>query len=159
MAGIFELAKPSDLLQKLNRELERLRRSPGDADHAFNFFVTAEHLLDWIYPGSSGKSQREALRNGDPLLELISHIASGAKHFDKLSTHHRSMSGSKSVSGYFSRDYWPRGWFGRGYFSEESIEISVTGPAAKALGSSTVTALDLAQHVLAYWSAPGRIPN
>ena len=40
----FETA--TDLLAKLARELGRMSESPADADVAFNFFVTAEHLLD-----------------------------------------------------------------------------------------------------------------
>jgi hypothetical protein len=27
--------------------------APKDSDAAFNFFVTAEHMLDWVYPKRS----------------------------------------------------------------------------------------------------------
>jgi hypothetical protein len=58
MPGVFELRSPADLLAKLGRELERLRTAPNDVDHAFNFFVTAEHMLDWLHPGNKGKARR-----------------------------------------------------------------------------------------------------
>ena len=44
MLGLFDLTTPEHLLNKLEREYERLKENPADADHAFNFFVTAEHL-------------------------------------------------------------------------------------------------------------------
>lgn len=28
-----------------------MRQDPVNVDHAFNFFTTAEHMLDWLYPG------------------------------------------------------------------------------------------------------------
>jgi hypothetical protein len=35
-----------DLLGKVRRELERYEAAPLD-DHAFNFFITVYHILDW----------------------------------------------------------------------------------------------------------------
>lgn len=48
MTGVFGLTAPGELLAKLSRELNRLRTAPNDVDHAFNFFVTAEHIFDWL---------------------------------------------------------------------------------------------------------------
>jgi hypothetical protein len=159
MAGVFDLTKPSDHLEKLRREFRRLDDSPFDVDHAFNFFVTAEHMLDWIHSGTAGRAHRDALRNGEPLLQLVSHIASGAKHFDRLSPRHQSMTGSSTSGGYFPHGWFSRNWFARGYFAEASIQISLSGPVAQTLGCSTISAVDLARHVLSYWSATGRVPN
>ena len=64
LAGIFDLKTPKDLLEKLGRDLERLRAAPNDTDHAFNFFVTAEHMPDWLHPGNKGKRDRERKRQG-----------------------------------------------------------------------------------------------
>jgi hypothetical protein len=44
MQGFFYLKTPEDLLHKLEREYEKVKQNPADVDHAFNFFVTAEHL-------------------------------------------------------------------------------------------------------------------
>jgi len=58
-AGVFDLETPSDLMHKMARELERLRGDPSDADHAFNFFVTAEHDAE---PLGLGQPYRERCR-------------------------------------------------------------------------------------------------
>ena len=39
--GFFALGTPADLLKKLRHDFSYA---------AFDFFVTAEHLLDWKYP-------------------------------------------------------------------------------------------------------------
>ena len=72
MAGSFDLSTPRQLLAKLSRELDRLRTAPNDVDHAFNFFVTAEHMLDWLHPGNKGKARREAIRKGEVMLQVVS---------------------------------------------------------------------------------------
>jgi len=51
MKGLFQLQTARDLLAKLGHDYERLRNSPNDAYVAFDFFVTAEHILDWLHPG------------------------------------------------------------------------------------------------------------
>lgn len=90
-AGVFTLSSPRDLFEKLRHDVEVIKINPTDPYAAYNFVVTAEHMLDWIYPGSTNKKTRETLRNSDPLLALISHLASGAKHFASLSPHHQSV--------------------------------------------------------------------
>ncbi len=50
MEGLFSLKTPADLREKLRRDLAKLLDAPLDADAAFNFFITAEHMLDWVYP-------------------------------------------------------------------------------------------------------------
>ncbi len=49
--GFFELSTPADLFRKLEVEYEGLESSPNDTYRAFNFFVTATHLADWINDG------------------------------------------------------------------------------------------------------------
>src|SRR5829696_3358027 len=65
MAGVFGSISAKDLLSKLGRDLDAVRRSLNDVDSAFNFFVTAEHMLDWLYPGSMKRKVREDARKGD----------------------------------------------------------------------------------------------
>jgi hypothetical protein len=50
MIGFFDLKTAADLRAKLRRDIEKLRAEPTNPDAAFNFFVTALHMLDWIYP-------------------------------------------------------------------------------------------------------------
>jgi hypothetical protein len=46
--GFFQLHTAEYLFSKLQWELENLRQNPSNPWLAFNFFVTAEHLPDWV---------------------------------------------------------------------------------------------------------------
>ena len=96
---------------------------------AFNFFVTAEAMLDWIYPGYSNKKHREdEKRKKEVLLQITSHIASGAKHFTHLSNHHNSVKATSKHSQYFS-NYFPTDYFPI-YFGQENLIIFLDGDAS-----------------------------
>jgi hypothetical protein len=69
MAGMFELRAPKDLRAKLRREYERLKSDPNDSDTAWNFLVTAEDMLDWLFPGDKEAMRRE--RDSDQLLQAV----------------------------------------------------------------------------------------
>jgi hypothetical protein len=155
MQGIFDLKSPKDMLAKLNRELERLRTDPNNVDHAFNFFVTAEHMLDWLYPGYPAEKTRRKIRDAEIILEVVSHLASGAKHFDQLAKHHQTVKDAGPKGGYFgSNHFGSRHW--RASFFGRTLRVILDGPAKASLGES-VTALELAEKVYTYWSTPGRI--
>jgi hypothetical protein len=149
-AGFFHLTRPSDLFQKLGRELGRLQAAPHDVDHAFNFFVTAEHLPDWL-----GSRRRSTRKKKPILLQVVWDIASGAKHF-KLRKSHKSVA-STTRQGNFADRHWARKHFAKDHFGATLI-INLSGDAAKDLGGPSITALDLAEQVHGYWSVPGRVP-
>jgi hypothetical protein len=44
--GFAELRIPRDLVKKLQFDLKRVLESPQDQYAAFDFFVTAEHIVD-----------------------------------------------------------------------------------------------------------------
>ena len=148
MRGFFLLRTANDLLQKLERDFKKLKQHPLDVDLAFNFFVTAEHILDWKYPGRANKSNREKLRNAEVRLQVTSHLASGAKHFDVEAKHHTSVKDTGRV-GYWPEGYWPRGYWLEGYWPE-SLIVYLDGNAASLL-SSQISVLDLASSVLQFW--------
>ena len=152
MAGAFGLSAPEDLLAKLRRELERLRDAPNDHDAAINFFVTAEHMLDWLMPGTAGRPKREQLRNSEPLLQVVSHLASGAKHHSQLLSHHQAVSQSGETGGYFAAAYFSPRYFGSSYFGGRTLSVTLTGNAAQTLGPS-LSAVALAEQVYSYWQA------
>ena len=100
--GFASLATPEDLLKKLEHDRERIRANGSDAFAAFDFFVTAEHLLDWILPdepGVSRRKERTIRRENERLLRIASHIASGAKHFRTTAHHHSSVENVKEGIG------------------------------------------------------------
>ena len=45
--AFFELSTPRDMLEKTRREYQRLKQS-WDIDNVFNFFVSANHIRDYI---------------------------------------------------------------------------------------------------------------
>jgi len=77
--GFATLQSAGDLLQKIRHDHERLRSAPEDVYAAFDFFVSAYHMLDWLHPNEA--AARKAEEEGNVLLQVCSHIANGAKHF------------------------------------------------------------------------------
>jgi len=146
--GFSTLATPADLLEKLRHDLSRIRQNLTHPYAAFDFFVTAEHLLDWKYPdtvGQSNKNTRTLLRTTTPLLRVVSHLANGAKHFK--ATRHKSVDSVRPHSGFFDPEF-----FDPGFFDTDSLRVELIGDDALALGPE-ITVLALAQQVLQYWEA------
>ena len=149
MEGWFDLRTVHDLLRKLERDFEKLKEHPHDVDLAFNFFVTAEHLLDWQNPGRERSPQRAEARQEDVLLQITSHLASGAKHFKVEAEHHGSVKDADRSGGYWSKGYWTQGYWPPGYWGDE-LYVELDGEAATQIGSR-VGVLDLAKRVLRNW--------
>ena len=140
--GFFELKTAQDLLDKLNREYTQLQTSPLNQDIAFNFFITAEHITDWLHPGNS--SNRTTLRKSSIYLQVCSHIANGAKHFKATKPHHTSVSDT-SLNGAIQRNA-----FQNNAFDVTRLSIDLDGAAAKQLGSS-IEVVELAGRILKFW--------
>lgn len=142
--GFGELQKPEDLVRKLKHDLDRLRNSPQDQYAAFDFFVTAEHIIDWLHPDD--RAAREAKRASSPLLRITSHIANGAKHFEAKAKHHRSVSGVEKAR------YVEPGYAEEGYFADPLI-VRLTPDEEKTIGQNPVEAISLAEQVYEFWKA------
>jgi hypothetical protein len=138
------------LLQKLHYEFEQLKKEPNNTYVAFSFFVTAEHLLDWLYPGKANRSKREQVRASSELLQICSHIANGAKHFEVEAKHHQSVSDSGRSGGMFPPRLFPPRLFPPRSFPNGGLFVRLQGDAEKAFGPS-VSVMDLAAKVLEFW--------
>jgi hypothetical protein len=134
--GFFQLKSAADLFEKLQWEHQNLVAHPGNAWHAFNFFVTAEHMADW--------NNCLSMKKTEPLLALCSHLANGGKHLKAEDKKHKLV-----VSTNHDGVYEP-GVFEEGVF-EESLQITLEPEAAKALGTATIDAVSLASRVLEFW--------
>jgi hypothetical protein len=148
--GFFTLETPADLLEKLRHDLYRIRQDLKDSCAAFDFFVTAEHLLDWKYPDTGGKTNKERkkqLRKEVPLLRVTSHLANGGKHFKTTDRRHRSVSDAGVHKGAFDPAV-----FDPAAFDTDRLVVELEGDDASALGPE-VSVEALAQHVLQYWEA------
>ena len=163
MHKFFEMQTPGDLLHKLEREYDRWKADPLSVDLAWNFFVTAEHLPDWIYYQDmrTGGAERPDLLDGEspydfkmnlarPVLRICSHLANGAKHFHLKNTHLTSVGDTvREMTGVFEDDV-----FEDDMFAEElMLRVYLTPPEQTALGraSADVDALALAAWVLEFW--------
>lgn len=148
-----ELETPADLVRKLEHDLQRMAASGSDQYAAFDFFVTADSLVDWLYPEvpndkiatAEQKKRQSDLRKTNDLPRISSHIANGAKHF--VVTRHNSVTGIEK-----SR-YVKKGYVEDGYF-EEPLLVHLTPDEAARLGvKDSIEAIQLARLVLQFWSA------
>jgi hypothetical protein len=139
-----ELRVPRDLVKKLEYDLERVLKSPQDQYAAFDFFVTAEHIVDWIHPDN--RKAREAVRSSSSLLRITSHLANGVKHFEAKSAHHQSV-----VDVEKSR-YVEAGYVEEDYFKDPLI-VHLTTEEQSSLGQNSIEAADLAKLVYEYWKS------
>jgi hypothetical protein len=147
--GFGDLKTPVDLLGKIRHDFERLRNDPENVYEAFDFFVTAYHMLDWLHPKDD--CAREAEERKYPLLQVCSHLANGAKHFEATAKKHVSVKDIAVVEGAFQR-----GAFQSNAFQVSGLFVQLDGSAAAAFGPS-INVVDLARRVLAHWEADARL--
>lgn len=150
MDGIFSLRSAEELLRKLEADFVRLKYNPRDESAAVDFFVTAESLLDWLHPGRSNKTAREAERNGSVLLQVTSHLATGVKHFTPEAKHHKSVNETRKTGGLFGARTFAANTFKANTFPKGNLIIELEGDAAQQLGS-TIPAITLAALVVDHW--------
>lgn len=99
----FRLKEPRDLVMKLEREFERFEASTNhkstehryQSDHAFNFVITAWHIVDWLwkhhkakhpnagahYGVASFRDFHSMVREECSALDICYDLATGSKHF------------------------------------------------------------------------------
>jgi len=134
--NFFELKTPLHLFQKMQSDLAALQASGQDARIAFNFFVTAEHLPDWL-------GQRDKVRQ-HALLRIVSHLANGAKHFTIDPKRHTAVVATSKER------YVEEGCLEPG-FLEEPLLVHLAADEANELGITVIDAVTLGQKVLALW--------
>ncbi len=140
--GFGNLQTPADLLSKLEHDLERMKASPEDAYAAFDYFATAEHIIDWVYPSDSTK--RSDLRKKVGILEIVSHLANGNKHFQATQTRHKSVEKVTEHHGGFDPSSFNSNSFDPGSFQFAGLTVELDD-------GSFVHAMQLAEDVYNYW--------
>lgn len=151
--GVFLLKEPADLLAKLAHDLARLKAEPADAYAAMDFFATADHLLDWIHPGDASRTTRTDERKAEVLLQVVHHLATGAKHFRAEGPHHESVGGTgrQTIVRPAKRVVTPWGApQQRGAIRYDCLYVDLEGAAAEKFGKR-LDAHDLAGRVYAHW--------
>jgi hypothetical protein len=149
--GLFELKEPADLVRKLRHDLGRMRESPRDQYAAFDFFITADNIVDWLHPADTKEEEkiRKSLRASSPLLKITAHLANGAKHFE--ATRHQSVAGTERIQ------YVADGYAEQGYFDSLLIKLNADKDGLEPkeiinLGGPTIGAVSLAQEILHFWN-------
>lgn len=133
--GFFELETVDDLYDKLCWEFERLKSNSEDTRIAFNFFVTAEHLPDWM---------KKLHLKADPIPRICGHLANQGKHFRTRPKHNAVTSAGRLR--YVEDSYVEEGYVAAPLMVE--LDESV---AEKAGIETRIDVLTLAEHVMNYW--------
>lgn len=147
MFGLFSNTSPTWLLTQLERHLRLLQANPHDAGAAFDFFITAESLVDWLLPGRANKLARRNLYDQEPLLRVVSHIASSAKHYSVEAPHHKSVRSTRHSSGLFYGRLFAGRLFAGRLFSKGGLTIELDGQPAVLYGTS-ISAVVLTELIL-----------
>lgn len=88
--GLFALRTWQDLREKLKFDYRRYmdtdKATPEAQYAAFDFFVTALHLSDWMAAQGAGPRARSY-----PDYALVSHVGNGGKHFRVDLTRHMTV--------------------------------------------------------------------
>ncbi|MEX0812077.1 MAG: hypothetical protein WD048_07650 [Chitinophagales bacterium] len=147
--GFIELYTVNDYWKKLEFDFANLTKNKDDVYLAFNFFVTAYHLIDWVFQGRY--SNDRAKLNSKPILRLCNHIASGIKHFAVDSQRHKSVREIKK------NRYFEKGYIEEGYI-ESPIIIYLEDELKSEFGES-IAIIDLAKKVMHFWKDELTIRN
>ena len=156
MAGLFDLVTADDLCAKLDHDYRRVQADSADVFAAFDFIVTAWHLLEWRYPGDSAKAQREDLCQQYPVLGLSKHLCVSGKHYKPTNPKLQSVQGS------FRKSAWKRGVWAPGVWAksiwQDGLVIELLGAAKAALGER-LTMGQFADLVVEFWHGPAGCPQ
>ena len=148
MEGIFELRTAADLFRKLQTDYEALVATPADPYTAYNFFVTAWHLLEWLYPGDSSVRQRSETRDQHPVLQVCEHLAVGAKHFSPSDKRLEAVTQTGRAS-YWAKGWWHPNWWAKGWW-RDALVVELAGKAREQFGAQ-IDVLPLAEEVMRFW--------
>jgi hypothetical protein len=158
MKGLFELQTFAQLLHKREWEYAQWHNEPLNLYHAWNFFVTAEHLPDWGAKTGHGLLRGISYRpfkQNKPLLRICSHLASGSRHLIPKPSQHTSVDRTvRELRGYVDDDYVEDDSIGEEpmlvvYLT--SKEVTALPEAGFPITTPDIEALWLATQVLKFW--------
>jgi hypothetical protein len=138
---MFSLRTSRDLLAKLEHDFLRLQSAVAGQEAqfaAFDFFVCAEHMPDWLE--AEGKGSAKTMRSAYPDGPLVSHIANGAKHFNLTNPAHTSLAKAAVSQGAFQSEAFDGSAFDTG----GDLSIETTAGVTESVGA-------VAFRVLEHW--------
>lgn len=150
MKGIFDLASPEDLFRKLEHDYRRVQADATDVYAAFDFVVTAWHLLEWRYPGGKNREPGKAVWKETPILRVCEHLAVGSKHFEPHDGKLTAVRDSQREAVWGKR-VWAPGVWAPGVWRDDLV-VTLDSPEAAVLGPR-LTLPEVADHAMAFWRA------
>jgi hypothetical protein len=153
MSGLFDLVSSDDLCAKLDHDYRRVKAHPSDVFAAFDFIVTAWHLVEWPHPGRS--ATRKDLIEQYPVLALCHHLCVSGKHFAPTDPRHESVQATFRKSAW-RREAWDSDAWAQGVWADELV-IELSGEAREAFGDR-LTMEQFADKVMEFWRGPGGCP-
>lgn len=143
LQAFISMTEPRHLLEKLAHDYQRLVSAkdtigPHAQYAAFDFFVTAEHMCDWLEHALHGTNPARHRQYQDG--KIVWDVASGAKHF--RADRDRGHDTAKGTRAH-------RGSFSAGAFSRDSFDV--TRLVVDLEDGKTADVLDVAERVLAHW--------
>ena len=148
MNGWFGLTEPEQILAKLEREGEALCKHAMNADLALNFCVSGFHLIEWLHPGRTNSATRRSLIQSEPLLQVLEHLANGAKHFELDPGRHQAVKGSGGAPSWAEVPF--RTSPGERIVNKRMLYVRLDGEAEHTFGR-IISVDDLVHKTLAFW--------
>jgi hypothetical protein len=142
--GFFDVRDPQALFQKMRYDYGRMLASPLDAYPAWDFFVTANHLIDWIWP-SAGTAQHREERKWEAIPRICEHLANGAKHFI-VNREHSAVLQIERTGGAFESLAADAA-----DVRSDMLLITLDTMEAADIGVAQISASAMARQVLLYW--------
>ncbi|QBQ53839.1 hypothetical protein [Nitrosococcus wardiae] len=140
--GFFDLSTPEDLFGKLKHDFDELKSNPSNSWKAYDFFVTATHIADWIYEGNRRKTRE--FRGTHLILKVCDHLACSGKHFRLDNPAHRSVEKAE-------REYYVEpGYVESGYY-EEPLVVTFNEAEKTEFGIKSENVVSLASRVMEFW--------
>lgn len=145
--SVFGLTTAQDLMRKAEHDLVRFRANPTDVYVAFDFFVTAQNVPEWLYPTKRQKNQREKVFDEFVELRVCRHLGNAVKHLKLENRKDNRQVGSTYLSPGAWGGSWGETWgssWGRGQLM---IVLDHTDPDTTILGPE-IKALELAEKAM-----------
>ena len=139
-SGFYNMKTPEDLLNKAKRDFEKLKNDNSNTDLAFNFFVTIEHMPDWLM---LDRQSKKAIKDSSHVLRVCSHLASGIKHLEPFNDY-------KSVKSVKEDSVYEDGVYEDGIF-EKWLTINLDDDEIVEFGKNKLNTIELGQSILKYW--------
>jgi hypothetical protein len=148
--GIWGLDESEDLLDKLAHDFRRLTADAGQQTMlytAFDFFVTAYSLVDWVKKHRALTPAEVQALYGEMLIKICADLANGSKHFQL------TKPPKTTLTTYSSGPVFQPGVYQKGVFRDDWqawVELSASEATAADV-PRICPVMTLAEKVLAHW--------